>query len=289
LLAPETEIPLSLDEMIYSVTSGALEDSGLSMSDIHGSFMAASDLYDGRAISTMTLTGSTGSFRKSEMRVCNDSLAALMLAAAEVASGEADAVIVCSWSKLSDASRNSIVGLAIEPAFGRGLGYHPEAVVALRESFESRTTTLVEPALVTGMDVASAMVLTRPGRTSRDLGRILSFGAATGSYLVPRHPLLEPLGLSSKRALSVAEVDVNALTSVWVAGLIGISNSRVADAIGVDESLVRRAVDPQADLGYAAGLTALHHALAADQGPALIVAGGGIGQENTFATVVEAR
>jgi hypothetical protein len=288
LLAPEPEIPLSLDEMIYSVTSGALEDSGMSMSDIHGSFMAASDLYDGRAISTMTLTGSTGSFGKSEMRVCNDSLAALMLAAADVATGEAEAVIVGSWSKLSDASRNSIVGLAIEPAFGRALGYHPEAVVALRESFESGTATLVEPRPVAGMDLAVAMVLTRPGRTAAHLGRVLSFGASTGSYLVPRHPLLEPLAQSSARALSVAGIEKDALTAVWVAGLVGISDANVAAALEVDEALIRRAVDSQADLGYAAGLTALHHALAAGGGPALVVAGGGIGQENTFATVVEA-
>src|SRR5712671_8216374 len=92
-LVPRPDIPMALDEMIYTATSHALADAGLSIDDISGSFMAASDLYDGRAISTMTLTGSTGSFHKNEMRVCNDSLAALMLAAAEIAAGAAEAVI----------------------------------------------------------------------------------------------------------------------------------------------------------------------------------------------------
>jgi hypothetical protein len=275
--------------MIYDVVSGALEDSGLSMSDIHGSFMAASDLYDGRAISTMTLTGSTGSFHKSEMRVCNDSIAALMLAASEIANGEAEAVIVCSWCKLSDASRDSIVGLAMEPAFARGLGYHPSAVASLRESAATGAPTIVAPETVDSMDVATALILTRPGRTNTSFGSVRSFGAATGSYLVPRQPLLEPLATSAQRALDVAGQRRADLTGVWVAGLVGISDTQIALALGVEQSHIRRPLGARADLGYAAGLTALNHALSDAKGPALLVAGGGIGQENTFATVVEAR
>lgn len=291
-LAPAQEIPLSLDEMIYSVTSGALEESGLGISDVHGSVMAASDLYDGRAISTMTLTGSTGSFHKSEMRVCNDSLAALMLAAAEVGSGEADAVIVGTWSKLSDASRDAIVPLAIEPVFGRGLGYHPDAVVALRESGETGQATCVAGSEVAGVDVATAMVLTRGGQAAaaaiNQRGRIRSFGASTGSYLVPRHPLLEPLAQSASRALAAAAIGIEDVSAVWVAGLVGVPALRVAAVLGVDPDRVRRAADMRADLGYAAGLTALHAALqAGKQGPVMVVSGGGIGLENTFATVVD--
>ena len=287
-LAPAQEIPLSLDEMIYSVTSGALADSGLRISDIHGSVMAASDLYDGRAISTMTLTGSTGSFRKSEMRVCNDSLAALMLAAAEVESGDADAVIVGTWSKLSDASRESIVPLAIEPVFGRGLGYHPGAVSALRESGEVGRATVVTGTAVAGMDVATAMVLTRGGGATAPRGRIRSFGASTGSYLVPRHPLLEPLSQSARRALRASGIEIEDVSAVWVAGLIGVPAAQVAAALGVGLDRVRRGADVQADLGYAAGLTVLHAALQAGrEGPVLVVSGGGIGLENTFATVVD--
>jgi hypothetical protein len=292
-LAPAEEIPLSLDEMIYSVTSGALEDSGRSISDVHGSVMAASDLYDGRAISTMTLTGSTGSFHKSEMRVCNDSLAALMLAAAELESGAAEALIVGTWSKLSDARRDAIVPLAIEPVFGRGLGYHPDAVVALRESAETGRAAQVEGSVVAGVDVATAMVLTQgaaasPPRAATPRGRIRSFGASTGSYLVPRHRLLEPLAQSAARALQAAGLGIEDVSAVWVAGLIGIPAPRVAAALGADPDRVRRGADTRADLGYAAGLTVLHAALqAGEQGPVLVVSGGGIGLENTFATVVD--
>jgi hypothetical protein len=287
-LAPAQEIPLSLDEMIYSVTSGALEDSGLGISDVRGSVMAASDLYDGRAISTMTLTGSTGSFHKSEMRVCNDSLGALMLAAAEVGSGAADAVIVGTWSKLSDATRDAIVPLAIEPVFGRGLRYHPDAVVALRESGETGRATCVAGSAVSAVDVATAMVLTRGGLATTPKGRIRSFGASTGSYLIPRHPLLEPLAQSASRALAAAAIGIEDVSAIWVAGLVGVPAQQVAAALGVHSDQVRRNADMRDDLGYAAGLTALHTALQADeQRPVLVVSGGGIGLENTFATVVD--
>src|SRR5260370_35684230 len=103
-LAPRPDIPMALDEMIYTATSHSLADPGLSINDASGSFMAASDLYDGRAISTMTLTGSTASFHKNESRVCNDSLAALMLAAAGLPAGAAKAVVVSPGSRHSAAA-----------------------------------------------------------------------------------------------------------------------------------------------------------------------------------------
>jgi hypothetical protein len=286
-LPPSPEIPLALDEMIYEVTSGALADSGLSMRDIHGSYMAASDLYDGRAISTMTLTGSTGSFHKSEMRVCNDSLAALMLAAAEVASGGAEAVIVCTWCKLSDASREEIVPLAIEPVFHRPLGYHPDAVLALRRSAEIGAPTAVAEVRVAPADVATAMVLTsRPAGSRR--ARVVSFGASNGSYLIPGQPVLEPLTQSATRALGRAGRDIGDMVTVWAGGLPLIPSREIASALGVDEDRLRRLADVPTDLGYAAGLTHVHAALDSGQrGPVLVVSGGGIGVENTFATVVE--
>jgi acetyl-CoA acetyltransferase len=286
-LAPAPEIPLALDEMIYSVTSGALADAGRGIGDVHGSVMAASDLYDGRAISTMTLTGSTGSFHKSEMRVCNDSLAALMLASAEIESGDAEALIVGTWSKLSDAPRDTIVPLAMEPVFARGLGYHPDTVVALRESRDTGRVAVVTQSQVAPVDVATAMVLCRPGSATAPLGRIRSFGASTGPYLIPQRPLLEPLAQSASRALRAAGISIEDLTTVWVAGMSGIAVTEVAAALGAAPERVRRDTDASADLGYAAGLTALHAALGGEPGLMMVVSGGGAGLENTFATVVD--
>jgi hypothetical protein len=211
----------------------------------------------------------------------------LMLAAAEVAAGEANAVIVCTWSKLSDADRNRIVHLAIEPVFHRSLGFHPDAVVGLRESAESGVVTLVEQVDVAPADVAAAMVLTREPRPSSK-GRVVGFGASNGSYLVPKHALLQPLAQSAERALKASGTVRGDLTGVWVGGFPRISSERIAETLGVTSEQVHRVTDVPTDLGYAAGLVHVHAALDSGvSGRALVVAGGGIGLENTFGAVVE--
>jgi hypothetical protein len=285
---PAPEIPAALDEMIYSVTSKALAGAGLNLRDLSGAFMAASDLYDGRAISTMTLTGSTGSFHRNEMRVCNDSLAALMLAAAEIASGSADAVILCSWCKLSDADRDRITPLALEPVMTRPLAAHPEAVVSLRKSAAEGQLTLVRPSPLAGADVAVAMVLSATGRTASAAGTVLGVGASNGRYLVPGDPLLAPVAAAAGAALANAGCDLGDVAAVHVGGLHLAEDGELAGVLAVPPGKLTRQRERWADLGYAAGLSALHDALTGGgTGIQLIVSAGGAGYENAFATVVE--
>jgi hypothetical protein len=287
-LSPSPDIPMALDEMIYAVTSGALADADLRIGDVSGSFMAASDLYDGRAISTMTLTGSTGSFHKNEMRVCNDGLAALLLGAAEVASGAARAVIVCSWSKLSDASRDSIVPLALEPALHRSLHFHPDAVFALRESAEHKRPATVLPSKIVSRDVANALIVTENGSSRRRRGSVLGVGAATGPYLRPGDPVLAPVASAARAALASAGRGFEELRSVRVADLQAIDDVDIAAALGVAESVVLRQQERQADLGYAAGLNGVHEAMTVgDPGLCLVVSAGGLGLENSYAVLVD--
>jgi hypothetical protein len=274
--------------MIYSVTSKALAGAELDLGDLSGAFMAASDLYDGRAISTMTLTGSTGSFHRNEMRVCNDSLAALMLAAAEVASASADAVMLCTWCKLSDADRDRIVPLALEPVMTRPLAAHPEAVVSLRRSATEKHVTTVRPSPLAGADVAVAMVLTAPGRTASTAGTVLGVGASNGRYVVPGEPLLGPVNAAVTAALANAGCDIGDLTAVHVGGLHLVEDHELASVLAVPAAKLTRQRQRWADLGYAAGLSALHDGLShGGAGIHLIVSAGGIGYENAFATVVE--
>jgi hypothetical protein len=287
-LGPRPDIPMALDEMIYTATSHALADAGLSIDDISGSFMAASDLYDGRAISTMTLTGSTGSFHKNEMRVCNDSLAALMLAAAEIAAGAAEAVIVCTWSKLSDAHRDSILPLALEPVYTRGLKFHPGAVLSLRTSSETGQLTIVEPTRIEPSDVAAALIVTASVSAYCVRGSLIGLGAATGRYLHPGGLVLAPVSQAASSALRAAGRSAAEVNRFHIAGLHQISDAEIAGAVGVPEN---RAVRPEwrwADQGYAAGLQAVHDALVSeDPGLALVVSGGGLGLEAAYAAVVE--
>lgn len=285
---PVPDQNMALDEMIYSVTSRALENAGLNISDISGACMAASDLNDGRAISTMTLTGSTGSFHKSEMRVCNDALAAVQLGWAEVASGAADALMVCSWSKLSDARSESIRPLAMEPSMHRALGYSPDAVLQLRQSAEQGRPTTTAIAELAAADVAGAMVLVGTGHRAASSTELVGFGASMGRYLRPGEPVLEPVQKAFRDACDRAQVSPGDLTSVIVAGMPAIDEAAFANAFGVLEARITRPGDRYADLGYAAGIAGVLDTIESqERGFALVVSGGGLGYENAHAVVVE--
>lgn len=287
-LGPAPEVPLSLDELIYRVVAGALEDSGLEVGDIDGVCMSASDLNDGRAISTMTLTGSTGSLGKSEMRVCNDGLAALMMGAAEVGSGAAERLIVCGWSKLSDADPSAISPLRMEPVFHRDLNFHPGAIVAMRESADSGRPQVLAPSESEPVDVAIAMVIGDTGL--EDAPVLTGFGASMSSYLRPGAPLLQPLATAAHQALEKAGRELEELSSVVVAGLPSIEDERLEEALGVPAQKLRRPRGDGADLGYAAGLAGVHLLLEeAEPGISLVVSAAGIGLENTFAATLEIR
>jgi hypothetical protein len=289
-LEARAEIPLPLEEMIYTVVARALDDAGLSVGEIDGVCMSASDLNDGRAISTMTLTGSTGSLGKSEMRVCNDSLAAAWLAAAEIASGAAEALVVCSWNKLSDANRDAIKPLALEPAFYRGLQFYPGAILGLRKSHDAGAVTITLPDPTEPSDAAAAVIVTSSHHRRCGNASLVGFGSAVGPYLRPGTPVLEPLSLAAGEALRRAHVGREALRSIVVCGLQEISDDALYAALTVRDDVLERLPPTRADVGYAAGLLGINHVLEmAEPGPSLVVSAGGIGLENAYAVVVEVR
>ena len=290
-LVPQAEIVGSLDELIYAVTSTALTNGQMTIDDVEGVCMASSDLNDGRAISTMTLTGSTGSFHKTEMRVCNDGLAALLLAAAEVASGAADGLIVCAWTKFSDVpDPEAITPLSLEPAFNRPLHYHPGAVLKLRESFETRSITVTDDIPITPHDVAVAHVIVREGHPKAGNIAFTGFGSAMGPYLRPGEPVLKPIVTAATFALKMGGRTAADLVKVYVAGMHRVVDAKIAEALGVLESTIVRQRPRWADLGYAAGLNSLSNALQDGvTGPTLIVSAGGLGLENANAVLMETK
>jgi hypothetical protein len=288
VLEPRDEIPLALEEMIYTVVSRALDDAGMSIDEIDGVCMSASDLNDGRAISTMTLTGSTGSLGKNELRVCNDSLAAMWLASAELRSGAARALVVCTWNKLSDATPDAIKPLALEPAFHRDLGFHPDAIVALRESVDTGSFTFTAPGHTRPSDSAGAVILTGNDHVGPRDATVRGFGSAMGPYLRPGTPLLEPLRSAASRACQQAGTSPTELSFVMIAGLQEVTDAALSAALGVPAAILVRAATRWADVGYAAGLLGVISALDSEQrGLSLVVSAGGIGLENAYAAVVQ--
>lgn len=290
VLPPKAEIPGALDELIYAATSAAVSNADMKIADIDGVCMASSDLNDGRAISTMTLTGSSGSFHKSEMRVCNDGLAAVWMGAAEIGSGSAQSLIICAWNKFSDVvDPRAIPALAMEPTMHRALGYDPEAVLGLRRSFESSRPTLtsgippIEP-----RDTAAAVIMTDSRHTKAGDRTLTGFGSSTGPYLRPGEAVLAPTQRAVAAALDKAGLAIGDIVRVHVGGMHRIATDELSATLGVDKQLIVRETPQQADLGYAAGLVSLVSALEEGAvGATLVISACGLGLESANAIIVE--
>jgi hypothetical protein len=287
---PAAEVVGALDELIYLATSGALRDAGLMVADLDGVSMASSDLNDGRAISTMTLTGATGSFQKNEIRVCNESLAALWVGAAEIAAGAARAMMVCAWSKFSDVPEpTAIPALAMEPTTHRALGYHPDAVLSLRRSAERGeiVVTKVPAEPVVASDAAVAVVLTSADHPPARRIRVTGVGAMTGPYLRPGEPVLGPVSSAGRAALTMSGLDSASVDKIYVGGMSRVDDDEIASALGIaPERLVRSG--RYHDIGYAAGLYAVVDALRRGvDGPTLVACANGLGLESAHAIILE--
>lgn len=282
------EVPGPLDELIFRATYAALTDAGMDLADVDAVVMASSDLFDGRAISTMTLTASTGSFTRSELRVCDDALAALALAVTELQSGGAQTVVVSSWSKLSDADLSSIEPLGVEPAFHRELGLTSQVVGSLRRSRTDGRALTVDPRPAPGADGAVAVVLTEAPSLPA-YATVRGLGWSTGPYLRPEQEPLGPVAAAVRGAVSDARVDLEEIGRLRCAGFHHVSDGRLAAELGLDHVEVVRSRPVGLDVGYAAGLFALTDALepAASGGLDLIVAATGMGDQRGYAAVVE--
>lgn len=287
-LGVEPEIPGPLDELIYEATSAAIADAGLTIGDIDGVCMAASDVLDGRGISTMTLTGSTGSFRKTELRVCDDALAAVRVAAAEIASGAERTLMVCAWSKLSDAQPSAMAPLTLEPVFHRDLIADPVVVRQLRESEALGHITVTRPSETWPADTAVAMVLTADREATSGKPALVGFGASMGPYLRPGEDLTAPLADAVQRACDMAGCDRSELRQVYIVGVEALGHERVRAALALVEQPIVDLEWQGADVGYAAGLLALCAAArSAPPGRSLAASVSGVGMQSANAVIME--
>lgn len=281
----EPVVPRTLEQIIYSAASTALADAGTSIRDVDAISMASSDLLDGRAISTMTLTGSTGSLQKSEMRVCSDGLVAMALAASELGAGLAERVLVGAWSKLSEGTKSLIDPLSVEPFFHRPLGLTPAAVHAARVS-----TVAAPPAPKAQPQVgdgAVAFLLCAESLAGgRRRGALLGLGWNTGPYLEAEVPPLDSVARAIDRACATAGLRPGDLAGTWTSGFHDVDDEDLRGWCRLGGSPLHRAGPQGVEIGYAAGLNAVYDALAAGDGPWLVIAATGAGYQAGCAVVV---
>src|ERR1044071_5562467 len=92
----------NLSELIFDTVRRAIDEGGAGMTGINSVVLAAHDLVDGRSLSSMVTAPAAGAYLRDEIRLSEDGLAAVSLAAARVEAGESEVSIVAAWGRASE-------------------------------------------------------------------------------------------------------------------------------------------------------------------------------------------
>lgn len=109
----------SLEMLVFSTAGKALEDAGLSVDDVDGVVTACADQVDGRAISSMLMSGPSGGHLADEINLASSGAHALVMAFLQIASGHNDVVLVSTWGKASEGQLGNVEHLTADPYFER--------------------------------------------------------------------------------------------------------------------------------------------------------------------------
>ncbi|MBT2523330.1 hypothetical protein [Arthrobacter sp. ISL-28] len=94
----EDDSGLQLDEAVFEACSAALRNAGIKRHQVALSITSSLDLYDARSISNALTAPAAAGYLNDELRVEGDGAAAFLVAAAGLASGQADIAIVVASS-----------------------------------------------------------------------------------------------------------------------------------------------------------------------------------------------
>ena len=118
--------------MIFEAASRAVDDAGISHRDIDSVVLASQDVLDGRGISNMSNAGPAGGYMKDEIRVADDGIYALILAALQIGAGRSELALVISWSMASETTPHLVSAAEFDPFYLRPLGLSEVSALALQ-------------------------------------------------------------------------------------------------------------------------------------------------------------
>lgn len=122
----------NLEELIFEAASGALADARLAWRDLDAVVIGASDLVDGRVISSMVTAGPAGGYMKDLLAVASSAEHAFVLAYLRLAAGVGDTALVAGWSKCSEAPISQVEQLSLDPFYRRHVGMDGLVAAALQ-------------------------------------------------------------------------------------------------------------------------------------------------------------
>jgi acetyl-CoA acetyltransferase len=124
----------ALPELIFSCVSAALADAGCVLRDVDAVTIACEDLIDGRSLSSMITGPAAGAYLRDEIRLSEDGLAALSLAAAQLESGTFERVLVAAWGRPAESDPDRASAAGFDPFTTQPFGLTDLTVSALRAS-----------------------------------------------------------------------------------------------------------------------------------------------------------
>jgi len=116
------EDPRSIAEMVLQAVQAAYADAGCTHADVDAVVSASIDLLDGLTASNIAVTEVVDAVMKPETRISADGLAAALHAAAQIAAGSYDTVLVVAHAKASMADYEALTRWALDPIHLQPLG-----------------------------------------------------------------------------------------------------------------------------------------------------------------------
>lgn len=123
---------LSLGDFIYRGVKAAVADARIGMHEIESVVLASHDLVDGRSLSSMVTAPPAGAYLRDEIRLSEDGLAALSLAAARIEAGETEYSIVAAWGRSSEGDHQQMSRVSFDPGFVQPFGMEEMVASAMR-------------------------------------------------------------------------------------------------------------------------------------------------------------
>jgi acetyl-CoA C-acetyltransferase len=120
-----------LDDMVFEATRAALLDSGITQKEIDSVVLVGCDEFDGHSISSMLVAAAGGSYLKDEIKVTDDGIYGVILAAMRILSGLYDLSVIVSWCKPSEAPVSNVMNMRWDPFYHRPFGLNHISTAAL--------------------------------------------------------------------------------------------------------------------------------------------------------------
>lgn len=174
-------------DLVYEVTTKALDDAGLTIDDIDNVVTVSNDFWDGRTISSMAVTDAAGAANKNVSTIEGDGTFGAMYGLMRILSGSYGTTLVVAHSKSSEGSPALISNAMFDPIYYRPLGLDDISSAALQ------ARRYMDKYLVS--EEQCALVSVKNHRNAKDNPYAQLAADLTVEQVMESDPLAEPIKL----------------------------------------------------------------------------------------------